>query len=81
MYACMQVNNVTGLTNIHTLTVIADCGPLDAPENGSVMQPDTTEGGVTTFSCQAGFDLIGNATRVCQSTAAWTGMQPTCQST
>lgn len=61
-------------------TVLADCGTLPPPDNGLVIQPDTTEDGVTTFSCAVGFDLIGNAMRTCLSTATWSGMTPTCQS-
>lgn len=57
-----------------------DCGALTAPGNGNV---DTTAGttfGLTaTFTCDAGYDLIGDATRECQADGTWSNADPTCQ--
>jgi hypothetical protein len=55
-----------------------DCGPLSAPENGSLGDGGTTFGSVRTFRCGAGFTLTGSGSRTCGADGAWSGVQPTC---
>ena len=59
--------------------MIVNCGPLPDPENGAVSHPTTVEGSVATYSCDAGFALVGEETRVCQGDRIWSGMEPTCE--
>ena len=70
-----QVCNI----NILYLTVV-DCGALSDPANGRVNNTaGTTYGQTATYSCNTGYDLVGDATHTCQSTGLWTGSAPTCQ--
>ncbi len=55
-----------------------DCGPLTIM-NGMV---DTTSGttfmNTATYSCDTGYNLTGEATRMCQANGNWSGSEPTC---
>src|SRR5260370_86042 len=57
---------------------VKDCGPLQAPKNGSVSAPQTTFGATATYSCGSGFGPSGSATRTCQLDGTWSGVDPTC---
>ena len=57
-----------------------DCGSLTDPANGQVdLTSGITFGQTATYSCNTGYNLVGNSTRTCQATAVWTGSVPTCQ--
>ena len=61
------------------LTVV-DCGNLTDPSNGSVTHSaGTTFGENATYSCNTGYNLMGDRTRTCQATGEWSGSTPTCQ--
>ena len=32
-----------------------------------------------TYTCDTGFDLLGNNTRTCQADSTWTATDPTCE--
>jgi len=60
------------------------CSSLEAPENGAVAY--SPAGGplydvdtVATFTCNMGYMVTGDATRVCTSGTVWSGSSPTCQ--
>ena len=36
-------------------------------------------GGVATYTCDSGFTLVGDPTRICGSDGTWSGMSPTCE--
>ena len=56
-----------------------DCGNLTAPANGSVTHTSgTTFGQTATYSCNTGYNLVGDSTRTCQATGQWSGSAPTC---
>jgi hypothetical protein len=61
-----------------TTTTVVDCGPLAAPENGSVSAPTTTVGSTATYSCTTGYGPSGSSTRYCLADGNWTGVAPTC---
>ena len=53
-----------------------DCGSLTDPANGQV---DLTSFGQTaTYSCNTGYNLVGDSTRTCEATGNWSGSAPTC---
>ena len=57
-----------------------DCSTLPDPANGSVSHTTgTTFGQTATYSCNPGYNLVGDCTRVCQATTVWSGSAPTCQ--
>ena len=57
-----------------------DCGTLSDPANGQVNHTSgTTLGQTATYSCNTGYNLVGNSTRTCQSTGNWFGRAPICQ--
>ena len=51
---------------------------MDDPENGRVSLSGTTYTSVATYSCDSGYDLMGNDTRTCLGTGNWSGGEPTC---
>ena len=55
---------------------------MDDPENGRVSLSGTTltYNSVATYSCDAGYDLMGDNTRTCLGTGNWSGEEPTCTS-
>ena len=55
-----------------------DCGVLSAPTNGSVDAPSTGFSATATYACNTGYLLVGEATRSCQMSGAWSGAAPTC---
>ena len=57
-----------------------DCGSLTDPANGSVNHTSgTTFGQTATYTCNTGYNLVGDSTRTCQATGVWSGSEPTCQ--
>ena len=64
---------------IHISTVV-DCGSLTNPTNGVVSHTaGTTFGQTATYSCDTGYNLVGDNTRMCQASGNWSGSAPTCQ--
>ena len=56
-----------------------DCGSLTDPANAQVnYTAGTTFGQTATYSCDTGYNLVGNSTRNCQATGEWSGSAPTC---
>ena len=57
-----------------------DCGNLTYPANGQVDHTaGTTFEQTATYSCNTGYNLVGNSTRTCQAIGNWSGSVPTCQ--
>ena len=68
------------MMSILLFPIVVDCGALTDPANGQVSHPDgTTLGQTATYSCNTGYNLVGNSTRTCQDTGDWSGSEPTCQ--
>ena len=58
------------------------CGTLTNPANGQVSHTaGTTFGQTATYSCDTGYNLVGDNTRTCQDTGVWSGSTPGCQGT
>ena len=59
---------------------MVDCGALTDPANGQVSHTaGTTFGETAAYSCNTGYNLVGDSTRTCQATGMWSGSEPTCQ--
>ena len=59
---------------------MTDCGNIAPPANGAVDFPSgtTTYGEIADYTCEPGYDLVGVASRTCQSDSHWSGTEPTC---
>ena len=55
------------------------CPTLTDPASGDVNFNSTEIGSMANYSCNEGFILNGNATRICQDNGEWSGDDPTCQ--
>ena len=65
---------------MYNTLLTVDCGSLPDPANGSVNHTaGTTMGHTATYSCNTGYNLVGNSTHTCQATGNWSGNAPTCQ--
>ena len=67
--------------NVFLLSTVVDCGTLSNPANGQVSHTaGTTYGETATYSCNTGYNRVGDSTRTCQAAGTWSGSEPTCQS-
>ena len=57
---------------------VVNCGTLTDPPNGMVTLTNTTFGGTATYSCNTGYTLSGDMTRMCGADGNWTGSEPNC---
>ena len=65
--------------DIALLSTAVDCGPLSGPANGQVTHTaGTTFGQTATYSCNTGYNLLGDSIRTCQAAGVWSGHAPTC---
>ena len=61
-------------------TTAVDCGSLTDPANGSVDHTaGTTFRQTVNYSCNTGYNLVGNSTRTCNATGQWSGSEPACE--
>ena len=68
--------------DIFLLLTAVDCGTLNNPANGQVSYTGrTTYRQTATYSCDLGYNLVGDSNRTCQATGVWSGSEPTCQGT
>ena len=68
------------VTDVFLLLTVVECGTLNATTNGQVNHTaGTTFGQTATYSCDTGYNLVGNSTRTCQADGVWSGSEPTCQ--
>ena len=67
------------LVCLFPFSTAVDCGNLPNPANGQVTTTGTTFGQNATYSCNTGYNLMGDSTRTCQATGNWSGSAPTCE--
>ena len=78
----MTSSRCISLHVIFIILIVVDCGNLTDPANGQVdLTSGTTFGQTATYSCNTGYNLVGDSTRTCQATGQWSGSAPTCQGT
>ena len=69
----------TNLTFICFHSTVVDCTTLNATINGQVSHLNgTTFRQTATYSCNTGYNLVGDSTRMCQADGMWSGSEPTC---
>ena len=71
---CMYRSNQVFLLYVGTM-----CSKLSNPINGEVNVPSRQVGSTATYSCNNGFNLVGDQSRVCRSGGSWSGNAPTCE--
>lgn len=59
-------------------TVATECPALTTPINGEVSANQTQTGNVAVYTCNEGYILEGEATRMCSSFGTWSGSAPLC---
>ena len=65
---------------IFIILIVVDCGNLTDPAQGEVNHTaGTTFRQTATYSCNTGYNLVGDSTRTCQATGVWSGSAPTCE--
>ncbi|XP_066300013.1 collagen alpha-3(VI) chain-like [Branchiostoma lanceolatum] len=78
----LQAADFQGLTAVtnqlqEALCTAAYCGDPGAPVNGN-RAGTFFEGGVLQFTCNAGFELVGEASATCQGSGEWSNPVPVC---
>ena len=75
-----EICEVSYMYKVMFLSIVVDCGSVTDPANGQVSHTSgTTFGQTATYSCNTGYNLVGDSTRICQATGQWSGSAPTCQ--
>ena len=59
---------------------VVDCGTLMASPPLQVTLINTTFNSTATYSCQVGYNLVGNSERICQANRSYSGVEPSCMS-
>ncbi|XP_052820119.1 sushi, von Willebrand factor type A, EGF and pentraxin domain-containing protein 1-like [Mya arenaria] len=62
------------------ICVVKDCGNVTLPVNGFVDDTNgTTFGEIVKYSCATGYDLAGDASRICEADGTWNSSDPKCE--
>ena len=67
------------IDDIFMILTVVDCGTLSNLTYGQVSHTGTSLQQTATYSCNPGYELLGDRTRVCLSTGVWSGSAPTCK--
>ena len=57
---------------------VVDCGMISVTAPLMVNQTSTIFNSTATFSCEIGYNLMGDDQRTCQSNGTYSGVMPTC---
>ena len=77
---CEKYGDVHDEYLLAILLTAEDCGILTNPSNGQVSHTaGTTYQQTATYSCDTGYNLMGDSTRICQAGGVWSGSEPNCQ--
>ena len=80
MMSWVDVSSNSDFKWCNTLLTAVNCGNLTDPANGSVNHTGgTTFGQTAIYSCDIGYNPVGDSTRTCQAEGNWSGNAPTCE--
>ena len=71
--------NITSTCILLLHNIVIMCPPLPDNDNGVVDWSGLSPGGVATYTCDPGFILVGDPTRICRDNGTWSGEEPTCE--
>ena len=78
-YQLEPTNFVEPNMYVYFYLTVVDCGTLNTTTNGQVSHLNvTTFRQTATYSCNTGYNLVGDSTRMCQADGMWSGSEPTC---
>ena len=60
------------------IPITVQCSTLSDPSNGRVSQQGNNPGDRASYTCNSGYELVGQSTRTCQNNGQWSGVAPTC---
>ena len=59
--------------------IIGECSPLDPPVFGDIScSHDNKVGSKCSFTCNTGYELLGDEVRLCEDSHIWSGVMPRC---
>ena len=61
--------------------ILPGCGSVAAPDNGKVYSTGVWFLDKAEFSCDTGYQLMGNETLMCKGSGNWSHQVPTCEAT
>ena len=64
---------------LHIISTEILCEELQNLTNGQVSMTGQSIGSTATYTCDSGYELVGDDTRTCED-GVWTGQEPTCSS-
>lgn len=70
----------TLLNHSFVSTVEVDCGPVLDLLNGSTYVNGSGHGGFVMYTCNNGYQLVGDMIRRCTALGLWSGKEPRCVS-
>ena len=87
--ACVSTLAILQLINLHNhalfIYLVIDCGNLTDPDRGQVtftpgvvVTVETGLGADANYTCNEGYDLVGDALRTCEENGQWNGGEPSC---
>ena len=59
--------------NNNIITTVVNCGGLCEPKNGNVLISGSTLGCMARYTCDPGYDVVGDVRRVCLENSTWSG--------
>ena len=59
---------------------MVNCGQIVVSDPLMVNPANATFNSTVTYSCQVGYNLVGNAERTCQANGSYSGVEPSCMS-
>ncbi|EMP30778.1 Sushi, von Willebrand factor type A, EGF and pentraxin domain-containing protein 1 [Chelonia mydas] len=63
------------------ICVPVSCGKPETPEHGTVVGASYSYKDAVLYQCNAGYELQGDAERICQGNKLWSGAAPVCRKT
>ena len=65
---------------LYKFATAVECSTLSNPSNGRVNQQGDRPGDRARYTCNSGYELVGQSIRTCQNNGEWSGDAPICQS-